>query len=349
MASGTHPEARLVGEGFAPKFGGFLVFLFVLCAALEPGSGAESNPPPPSAGLTVETNLEEILRAHLQLQEAVRATQQAIEQNGQETKAALARTAEAFSNALETTQEAFAVQRAKDWEVLQRSNRAVLIVASTFAVTGLLALLLMTYFQWRTSSKLAQLATAWPVSRAAGAVPGAAALGPGDGHQIAGDSAEHSNLRLLDALEQLDQRLHVFKRAISSGGNGALTAAPDRVSMATDSESGRANEEARIPKLLNQANALTNAANIEAAIACLDEVLSHNPDHTEALVKKGAALERLHKLNEAIECYDRAIAVDDSMTLAYLHKGGLCNRLERFKEALECYEKALRTHDQRSS
>ncbi len=78
-------------------------------------------------------------------------------------------------------------------------------------------------------------------------------------------------------------------------------------------------------------------------------MLALDPNHTEALVKKGAALERLHKLNEAIECYDRAIAVDGSMTTAYLYKGGLYNRLERFKEALQCYEKALRTHDQRRS
>jgi tetratricopeptide (TPR) repeat protein len=87
-------------------------------------------------------------------------------------------------------------------------------------------------------------------------------------------------------------------------------------------------------------------SNPEAALARLEEVLSLNPHHSEALVRKGATLERLHKLNEAIECYDQAIAVDDTMTIAYLHKGGLCNRLERFKEALECYEKALRTHDQ---
>jgi len=76
-------------------------------------------------------------------------------------------------------------------------------------------------------------------------------------------------------------------------------------------------------------------------------VLTLNPNHGEALLKKGTALERLQKLHEAFECYDRAIAVNDSMALAYLHKGGLYNRLERFKEALECYEKALQTHDDR--
>jgi tetratricopeptide (TPR) repeat protein len=68
---------------------------------------------------------------------------------------------------------------------------------------------------------------------------------------------------------------------------------------------------------------------------------------TFALVKNGAALERLRKSDEAIACYDQAIAADNAMTVAYLYKGGLFNRLERFSEALECYEQALRTQENR--
>lgn len=98
--------------------------------------------------------------------------------------------------------------------------------------------------------------------------------------------------------------------------------------------------------LLTQGQSRLKENDSEAALRCFNEVLSLDPNHSEALVRKGATLERLKKLNEAFECYDRAIAVDDTMTIAYLHKGGLCNRLERFKEALECYEKALRTQDE---
>jgi tetratricopeptide (TPR) repeat protein len=79
-----------------------------------------------------------------------------------------------------------------------------------------------------------------------------------------------------------------------------------------------------------------------------DEALTIDSHNTEALVKKGSALERLRKLDEAIECYDLAIAADDSMTIAYLYKGGLFNRMERFNEALECYEQALRTQEKGS-
>jgi tetratricopeptide (TPR) repeat protein len=80
----------------------------------------------------------------------------------------------------------------------------------------------------------------------------------------------------------------------------------------------------------------------EAALGCLEEVLALDPGHTEALVKKGAALERLQRFDEAIQCYDRAIAQDNSMTMAYLYKGGVFNRTERYSEALACYEQALK-------
>ena len=71
-----------------------------------------------------------------------------------------------------------------------------------------------------------------------------------------------------------------------------------------------------------------------------------NLNHAEALVKRGAALEKLKQDDEAIQCYDRAIKADAKMTLAYLYKGGVCNRLERYEEASKCYEQALRTEDE---
>jgi tetratricopeptide (TPR) repeat protein len=104
-------------------------------------------------------------------------------------------------------------------------------------------------------------------------------------------------------------------------------------------------ENARIPALFTQGQLRLKENDLEGAIKVFDELLSLDPTHGEALVKKGLVLERLKRLNEAYECYDRAIAADATLTIAYLHKGGVCNRMERFKEALECYEKALLTHD----
>jgi len=239
---------------------------------------------------------------------------------------------------------------------MQRSNKVILIVVGTFAAMGFLTMLIMTYFQWRTSSSLAGISAALPPALGLGPASAVPALGPGDSGLVQGGPVEQSNRRLLAAIQQLKKRIHGLGQAARvelkssegtgcSGGNGESAAPSNRDSEARSAELAGTKDPARIAELLSQARSLLDVDNAEAALACFDKVLALEPDHSEALVKKGAALERLHRLNEAIECYDRAIAVDGTMTSAYLHKGGLCNRLERFKEALECYEKALRTHD----
>jgi tetratricopeptide (TPR) repeat protein len=307
--------------------------------------GAEASAPVPGSGSIEETNLQQLLSLSAQLQEQFQALRLAVEKDQQEAKAAATQNTEAVLQGLQVLQEALSAQRAREFETLQqsnlameRSNRAMLLMAGAVAAIGFLALLIMTWFQWRTGNKLAGLSVAW-------SNPGLAS-GPATSALGSGDAVEEANARLLGAIGQLDQRLVEFKRVLASGGNGDLGRGSGDVFAAAGSEPG---QDPRVAGLLRQATALMNSDNAEAALACFEEVLALAPNHGESLVKKGALLERMHRLNEAIECYDRAIAADSSMTLAYLHKGGLCNRLERFKEALDCYEKALRTHEQRGN
>jgi tetratricopeptide (TPR) repeat protein len=77
----------------------------------------------------------------------------------------------------------------------------------------------------------------------------------------------------------------------------------------------------------------------------LEEILKLDPNHAEAWVKKGSALERLRQDEGAVRCYDRAIELNSALTLAYLLKGGVCNRLKRFDEAVTCYEEALKVEE----
>ena len=362
--AGVGSKSRLTGDRPAPFIHAVLALALVLTPASGKCRGAESSVPPPVASQIEATNSQEALQAFLKLQEQIQAIQLAIEQNRQEANEAATQNAEALAKGLQSMQEAFSAERARELEAMlssseamQSSNKSILMVAGTFAVIGFLAMLIMIYFQWRTSSSLVKISTALPA--ALGFDPGSAvlALGPGDSHRLPGGPVEQSNLRLLAAIHQLEKRISgLGQRAraelipgegtSSSGGNGECAARSNSDSGATSAELAGTDEHARIAELLGQAHCLLDVDNPEAALACFDKVLALEPDHSEALVKKGAALERLHKLNEAFECYDRAIAVDATMTIAYLHKGGLCNRLERFKEALECYEKALRTHDQ---
>ena len=92
---------------------------------------------------------------------------------------------------------------------------------------------------------------------------------------------------------------------------------------------------------------LDRAQQPDKALECFEVALGLEPEHAEALVKKGGALEKLGRTDEAIACYDHAIAADETLTIAHLHKGGLFNRLARYDEALRCYEQALRTQEKK--
>ena len=328
-----------------------LALALVLFSAV--GFGADSGPLATATGKAEETNAQETLRSYLQLQEQIHTTQLAIERNRKEADAAAAETAKVFAARLEGIEQALALQRAQELEVMRSSNKAMLIVAGLFAALGLLAMLFMAYFQWRTINRLAEIAAALPVTHAWGPGPSVTALGAGEGHAVAIGPAEQSNQRLVGALERLEKRMyqleHTANPPLPEGGlpSPEAQAAAPASELATAADTAAAPDAARITVVLGKGQSLLNLDQAEEALACFDQVLALDPNHPEALVKKGAALERLRKLDEAIACYDRAIAADSSLTVAYLYKGGLFNRMERFGEALECYEQALRTQESR--
>jgi hypothetical protein len=179
----------------------YLRLVAALSLGLSAGSwgslGAETNSPPPATSTIEETNSQVLLHAYLQLQEQLRATQLAIEQNGREIKEAAAQNAEALSKALQAIQENFTAQRAQDLEAMRQSNKVILIVVSTFAVMGFLTLLMMSYFQWRMSKGLAEISAAVPMALGLGAGSAMRAVGP----------VKQPDLRLPGAGEQQDNRV----------------------------------------------------------------------------------------------------------------------------------------------
>jgi tetratricopeptide (TPR) repeat protein len=342
-------------QTFLGRILALLALLLVSLAALA----AESAPTVTNAPRTEETNSQEMLRTYLQLQEQLHATQLAIDQNRQETRAAAEQTAVALADRLKAIEESLRAQRARELEAMQSSNRIMFVVGVTFAAIGFLVVLCMAYFQWRAVNRLAEISAALPALRGLGVGHALAALGQGDASLLSAGPAEQSSQRLLGALDRLEKRIYQLEhirpadeptggngKSLSPNGNGGSLANPNSGSSGTSADmSAPSTLDARINLLIGKGQTMFSLDQAEAALACFDEVLALNPKHPEALVKKGAALERLQKLNEAIECYDRAIAADSSMTIAYLHKGGLFNRLERFSEALQCYELALRTQE----
>ena len=351
--------------GLALVMPGVCTFILLLVSAtLENFAGESATPPPAAIGRLEETNSQELFEAILQLQGQFRSNQLAIEQNQQETKEEAARNVVALSNGLykianafSAQQEDFSARSTREFEAMQSSNRGMLIVAGTFAVTAFFAVIITGYFQWRLGKVWAEITTELPVGRGLRRGSTIATLGADDQRLFASGPVEGSNLSLLAAMELLEKRiqdleqsskpaLKIAATAFCGGDNGDLAAGSKSGKESGRSDQSAANRDVRIAALLSQGQSSLKESDLEAALKFFDEVLSLNPNHSEALVRKGATLERLKKLNEAFECYDRAIAANGSMTIAYLHKGGLCNRLERFKEALECYERALRTQDE---
>jgi tetratricopeptide (TPR) repeat protein len=318
-----------------------------------------------------DTNSQDSLRAFLHMQEQLHAMQLAIERNRQEADTASVRSAEALGNRLQALEQALAAQRSREFEVIQNynqgqqsSNKVMVIVAGSFAAVGFVTMLLMALFQWRTINRLAELSAALPATHTFGQAAPVALLGAGDSNRSQ-PPAESPNTRLLGAIDRLEKRIieleHTSQPGLPAGTppDAELPSAPlasngDHNSQtnggpATAPATDGSTDPSRITLLLSKGQAMLDSNESVQAVACFNEVLAMDANHTEALVKKGTALEKLEKLEEAIECYDLAIAADNSMTIAYLYKGGLFNRMERFSEALECYEQALRTQERQAT
>jgi tetratricopeptide (TPR) repeat protein len=317
----------------------------------------ETNSPSAPAGSSgVSSNADDVLRTYLQLQGQIHEAQQAIESMRQEAEYAAATNAAALSNRLQAIEQSLNDQRVRELETVRSTNRVMLIIAGTFVGVGLLALLLTAYMHWRAVNRLAEIASALPVSQAVTSLP-LTAIGMGESRLLPGGMADPAGARLLGALEQLEKRILELEHHDSSSahaplagdGASAVSAPAPKILEASiaapTTPSTLPDQSARISMLLGKGQSLLSLDKAEEALACFDEVLGLDANNTDALVKKGAALEKLRRLQEAIECYDRAIAADGSLTIAYLYKGGLFNRMERFSEAMQCYEKALHTQE----
>ena len=316
-------------------------------------------PSPASPAQLQETNFADVVQVLLQMEEQLRSYRVAVEQSANEARQAAARNAEEFSNGLKNLeavlashQQAFSSQTARELETIQSSNRLSVVLAGLLGGMAVLAMLLIAYFQWRMSRAWAGVSALLPVPHGLGEGSAVEVLSAANPSVLPPGSAEQSALRLLGVIGQLEKRVESLEQCSSpglkarsevrSGGNGDLAGDGNGGGSLEQAQTG-AGEDPRIPAFLAQGQSMLKQKQWEAALKCFDEILSVDPKHGQALVKRGIILERLQRLQEAFECYDRAIAADASLTIAYLHKGGLCNRLERFKEALECYEKALQT------
>ena len=84
-----------------------------------------------------------------------------------------------------------------------------------------------------------------------------------------------------------------------------------------------------------------NLGNPKEALKIFTQVLSIEPEHQKALVKKGNVLGKLGKYQQAIPYYDKALEKDANDLLAIINKGLALHYLEKYNDALIFHEKAL--------
>ena len=271
-------------------------------------------------------------------------------------------------------------ERERQQAEMQRTNERVLWIAGVFGGVGLIALLLLPMYQMRAINRISELAAVRPQLPAP--TPQNALL-PADAAAPADQAATHSSQRLISALNRMEQRILELETTASAPIKTASVppappppaTPPATISLVAASPTAKTVNEpspsaapapvpvpapiaappqrtpadddqaAWIAVLLNKARTLLAANKTLDAIACYDEILKLNRCEPEALIQRGAALERVNRFEEAIECYDRAIKYTEKTTLGYLHKAAACNRAGRYQDAVECFEQALQLEE----
>src|SRR5579864_8202628 len=210
----------------------FCVLCLFATLALSSLQAADTNALASTGAQPEENSISnEALRAFLQVQEQLHATQLAIERNRQEAQAAAAQDAITLSNHLQAIEQSLVVQRANELGDEQQMNHLLLVIIGLFAVGGFVVALLTAYFQWRAVNRLAEISATLPTLRGLPALPGPFGLGE---HEFSGnDLAEQSNDRLTALVAHLEKRIAELEhtsvaplRDAPLGGNGQAELAP---------------------------------------------------------------------------------------------------------------------------
>lgn len=323
----------------------FCVLLYASATGLL--RGADTNAPAARATTPGEVLTTTNSQGELALNAA------ALEQLRRDIETTAARNTSAITSGLAMLEPALARLHLQQMDLVQSSNKTILIVAALFAGVGFIALMSIVALLVRALGRFSELAGA---NRGAMLAP-TAGIGPGDIVNVNATAVEQASERFQHAIEHLQKRILELESAATpnvleagkphaAAPAAAAIAAPNISPLPAHEPAARkpadpAETASHSSLLLGKGQALLNLDQAEPALVCFDEILALEPNHTEALLRRGLALEKLENWEKALESYDRALAIDPSLTVAYLYKGGVCNKLQRHREALDSYEHAL--------
>jgi hypothetical protein len=157
---------------------------------------------------TNNVSVEDMHRAYLQIQEEIQATQLALERGQQDAQAAIRRTLEDMVARFELLEQSLNTQRADEFKAMQKMNRLILAGAGAFVAVVFIALLFISYFQWRVANRLAELSSVRPTLIT---MANSRALSEG-GQAVSSQTVEQTNARLLGVVEQLQLRIFELEK-----------------------------------------------------------------------------------------------------------------------------------------
>jgi tetratricopeptide (TPR) repeat protein len=305
-----------------------LAVVTLLAASAQPLD--VTNAPAVSAAPSTATNAPDndaLLRSVLILQEQLRSTQREVQQAREEAQTTSRHTAELLAARLDFIEK-------KQMATFENANQLMLKVVGIISVLACVAVILSGWVQMRAVAKLTDISHQLEMLPGLAASTGVRQIGTGEVVHPT-PVVQTSTDNLSENIDRLQRRIDELEHT----ANGNITNGHKELPSAGS----------RVVSVIAKGQAHLIADQPEQALACFDEAITLDPRHTEAWLKKGAALEKLQRIDEAIAAYDKAIEVDQSTATAYLFKAGVFNRQKRYAEALQCYEKALHVQKSRTA
>ncbi|MFZ9838734.1 MAG: tetratricopeptide repeat protein [Opitutaceae bacterium] len=331
-------------------------FRLLLALALFGLAAHAADPAPARSTGAEEISAAELLKSLLLTRDQLHAAQLSAVNARLEAETRSRQESEALNAKLEGLRSAMETERAAQRAELQRTQaerererlemernyRTLLWGVGGLAAAGLLVVLVSPWLQLRAINRLHDSALAraqLPAPKPTGLLTPGIEAGPAE--QV----VNSSNQRLLSMVDRIERRINALEQAATPAVGAGPVSSTTNLVAETDAARRASDQSAWVGVLLAKAQGLLKANRAQEALNCLEEILKLDPNHAEAWVKKGSALERLRQDEGAVRCYDRAIELNPGLTLAYLLKGGVCNRLKRFDEAVTCYEEALKVEE----
>jgi len=170
---------------------------------------ADDTPAPEIANPnTNDVSVADVQQAYLHLQEEIQATQLVLERGQQDAQAAIRRTLEDMAARFQLLEQSLSTQRADEFKAMQKMNRLILVGAGAFVAVVFIALLFISYFQWRVANRLAELSSVRPTLIT---MANSRALSDG-GQVVSSQAVEQANARLLGVVEQLQLRIFELEK-----------------------------------------------------------------------------------------------------------------------------------------